>query len=247
MSSRLKFTVAYDGTAFAGWQSQKHRKTIQDELERAFHSISGKRLRIHGSGRTDTGVHALAQCAHVDLPDRRLAAARWTSALNGVLPSSIRVLRCSYVSPDFHARFSATGKTYRYRIWAGPILPPLELNRVWHISAPLDRDLLTTVARKFVGKHDFAAFAASRGKKEKTTMRTIWSVQVRNRGPAISIEVSGDGFLYKMVRLMVGGMTRIALGKEELNKIETDLRSGCVKGARLAAPGCGLYLVRVWY
>ena len=247
MWSRLKFIVAYDGTAFAGWQSQRHRKTIQDELERAFQRISGKHLRIHGSGRTDTGVHALAQCAHVDVPDRRLAATQWTSALNGVLPSSVRVMRCSYVSPDFHARFSAKGKTYRYRIWAGPILPPLELNRVWHISSPLDRNLLAAAARKFVGKHDFAAFAANRGKKDKTTMRTMWSVQVRNRGPAISIEVSGDGFLYKMVRLMVGAMTRIALGKDELEKIDTDLQSGGVTGVRFAAPGCGLYLAKVWY
>ena len=247
MSSRLKFTVAYDGTAFAGWQSQRHHKTIQDELELAFQLISGKQLRVHGSGRTDTGVHALAQCAHVDLPDRCLAATRWTTALNGVLPPSIRVLRCSYVSPDFHARFSAKGKTYRYRIWSGPILPPLELNRVWHIPAPLDRDLLAAGAKHFVGKHDFAAFAANRGKREKTTIRTIWSVDVRNRGPAISIEIAGDGFLYKMVRLMVGAMTRIAIGKEELTKLDANLRSGAVKGARFAAPGCGLYLVKVWY
>ena len=247
MSSRLKFTVAYDGTAFAGWQSQSHHKTIQDELECAFQRISGKRLRIHGSGRTDTGVHALAQCAHVDLPDRRLAATRWTAALNGVLPSAIRVLRCRYVSADFHARFSATGKTYRYRIWAGPILPPLEVNRVWHIPALLDRGLLTAAAEKFVGKHDFAAFAANRGKKEKTAVRTIWSVQVRNRGPAISVEISGDGFLYKMVRLIVGAMTQIASRKQDLSQIDTDLRLGQVKGSRFAAPGCGLYLVKVWY
>jgi len=247
MSQRLKFTVAYDGSAFAGWQSQTHRKTVQDELERAFERISGACVRIHAAGRTDTGVHALAQCAHVDLPDRRLDATRWTKGLNGVLPSTIRVLRSQYASPDFHARFSARGKTYRYRIWAAPILPPLELNRVWHIPAPLDRDLLIAAGKKFVGKHDFAAFAANRGKKEKTTVRTIWSLGVRNRGPAISIEVSGDGFLYKMVRLMVGAMTQIALGKEDLDRIDADLRLGRVKGARVAAPGSGLYLVKVWY
>lgn len=247
MSQRLKLTVAYDGSAFAGWQSQPHRKTIQDELERAFQRISGTHARIHGAGRTDTGVHALAQCAHVDLPDRRLAATRWTKALNGVLPSTIRVLRCRYVSPDFHARFSAKGKTYRYRIWAGPILPPLELNRVWHISSQLDLDLLAAAGKRFVGKHDFAAFAANRGKKEESTVRTIWSLRVRNRGPAISIEISGDGFLYKMVRLIVGAMTQVASARENLAKIEADLKSGCVGGARFAAPGEGLYLMKVWY
>ena len=247
MSQRLKLTVAYDGSPFAGWQSQTHRKTIQDELERALHRISGVRLRVHGAGRTDTGVHALAQCAHVDLPDRRLEAARWTKALNAVLPPTIRVSTCRYVPSNFHARFSAKGKTYRYRIWAGPILPPLELERVWHITAPLDRDLLGAAGKRFVGRHDFAAFAANRGKDEEDTVRTIWSLRVRNRGSAISIEVSGNGFLYKMVRLMVGAMMRAALNKTHLAEIDANLGSGHRMGARFAAPAQGLYLIKVWY
>jgi|SRR5947209_318250 len=247
MSQRLKFTVAYDGSAFAGWQSQIHRKTVQDELERAFHRISGTHIRVHGAGRTDTGVHGLGQCAHVDLPDRRLAGAQWTKALNGVLPPTVRVQRCAYVSANFHARFSAKGKTYRYRIWAGPILPPLEVNRAWHVVAPLDLALLAAAGNKFVGKHDFAAFCANRGKKEQSTIRTVWSVQVRSRGPAVSIEVSAEGFLYKMARLMIGAMTRVGCGKESLHMIETNLKSGRANGARVAAPGCGLYLIKVWY
>src|SRR5882757_944430 len=113
MSSRLKLTVAYDGAAFAGWQSQAHRNTVQDELERALQKISGHRIRVHGAGRTDAGVHALAQCAHVDLPDKRMSIERWRNALNAVLPAAVRVLRCQYVSQKFHARFSATGKLYR--------------------------------------------------------------------------------------------------------------------------------------
>lgn len=247
MSQRLKLTVAYDGSAFAGWQSQTHGKTVQDELEGGIQRISGVRARVHGAGRTDTGVHALAQCAHVDLPDRRLPATRWTKALNGVLPPTIRVLRCGYVSPDFHARFSAKGKTYRYRIWSGPILPPLELNRAWHIAAPLNLDLLAGAGRKFVGQHDFAAFAANRGKKEENMVRTIWSLEVRKRGPVVSIEVSGDGFLYKMVRLMVGAMVQVGFEKEEVSYVARSLRNGRKNGVRLAAPGEGLYLVRVWY
>src|SRR5947207_1176433 len=121
MPQRLKFIVAYDGGAFAGWQSQLHRKTVQDEIERAFHKISGARVRVHGAGRTDTDVHALAQVAHVDLLDRKIAAARWPIALNAVLPNTVRVLNCQYVSEKFHARYSAKGKTYRYRIFTGPI------------------------------------------------------------------------------------------------------------------------------
>lgn len=247
MSQRLKLIVAYDGSAFAGWQSQTHRNTVQDEIERAIHRISGAHLRVHGAGRTDTGVHALAQCAHVDLPDRRLPAARWVKALNGVLPATIRVLRSRYVSEKFHARFSAKGKTYCYRIWTAPILPPLELNRAWHIPAALDLKLLTTAGKKFVGKHDFAAFAANRGKPEENTVRTIRSLTVRGRTPKISIEIRGDGFLYKMVRLMVGSMVQVALGKAEIAEIEANLRSGRPNRSRVAAPAEGLYLIRVWY
>jgi tRNA pseudouridine38-40 synthase len=247
MPERLKLTVAYDGSAFAGWQSQTHGKTVQDELERAVHRISGRRTRIHGAGRTDTGVHALAQCAHFDLLDRRLSPTQWTKALNASLPGTIRILRCRYVSQDFHARFSAKGKTYRYRIWTGPILPPLEVNRAWHIQKPLNLDLLAAAAKTFVGKHDFAAFAANRGKKEESTVRTIWSVSVRKRGSVVSIEISGNGFLYKMVRLIVGALAQVALEKEELSKMNADLKSGRVTGPRLAAPGKGLYLLKMWY
>ena len=247
MSQRLKLVVAYDGTAFAGWQSQTHRKTIQDELERALHKISGVRVRVHGAGRTDAGVHALAQCAHVDLPDRKRSVADWRNALNGVLPPTIRVLRCRYMSPDFHARFSAKGKTYRYRIWAGRILPPLELKRAWHISTPLDVDLLRAAGKTFVGKHDFAAFAGNRGKKEENTVRTIRSVKVRKRGAEIAIEIAGDGFLYKMVRLMVGAMVRVALEKMQPTEIAVRLKSTRHDGGGFTAPAEGLYLVRVWY
>lgn len=247
MSQRLKLTVAYDGAAFAGWQSQTHGNTVQDKLEHAFRKICGTDIRVHGAGRTDAGVHALAQCAHVDLPDRQLSIQRWPNALNALLPSAIRILRCQDVSRNFHARFSATGKLYRYRIWAAPILPPLEFGRAWHISSPLDVVLLKSAGEKFVGTHDFAAFAANRGKQEENTTRTIWSVCIRRTGPRVTIEVAGDGFLYKMVRLMVGAMTRAAQNKMKLNEIIAQLRSARVDGPRFVAPAEGLYLVRIWY
>jgi len=263
MSRRLKLIIAYDGTPFAGWQSQSHRNTIQDHVERAFGRVLGKPARVHGAGRTDTGVHALAQCAHVDLPDDRLSVARWSEALNALLPPTIRVLRCQYVSDDFHARLSAKGKIYRYRIWLSSVLPPFEYGRAWHVPRPVDLTILRRAARQFVGTHDFAGFAANRGKsgrrgdtdssrrtagkQETSTIRTIYSVRVRKTGPCVTIEYDGDGFLYKMVRLIVGALVRSALGKVSIENVAARLNSGQVSTPRFVAPAEGLSLVRVRY
>jgi tRNA pseudouridine38-40 synthase len=247
MSRRLKLIIAYDGAPFAGWQSQSHRNTVQDYVECAFERVLGKPARVHGAGRTDAGVHALAQCAHVELPNDRLSAVRWTEALNALLPPTIRVLRCQYVSNDFHARLSAKGKTYRYRIWLAPVLPPFEYRRTWHIARPLDLKILKRAAKPFVGTHDFAGFAANRGKPEKSTTRTIYSVHVRQEGPCLTVEFAGDGFLYKMVRLIVGSLAKCALGKTPIKDITARLDSGQVVPARFAAPAEGLFLVRVRY
>lgn len=247
MPSRLKLIVAYDGSGFAGWQSQTHRNTIQDHLEHAFHRVIGKRLRVHGAGRTDAGVHALGQCAHVNLADRRLSARKWIAALNAHLPPAIRVLRCAYARKDFHSCYSAQGKVYRYRIWAAHILPPLEYKRAWHIPTSLDLGLLRDAAAKFTGRQDFIGFAANRGKKECNTIRTIKYVHVRKHGPCISIDFEGDGFLYKMVRLMVGAMVQCALGKLSLNELAARLDSGRTSGNRHVAPAGGLFLLRVRY
>jgi tRNA pseudouridine38-40 synthase len=247
MLQRLKLIVAYDGPSFGGWQSQAHRNTVQDHLERALHRISGTHVRVHGAGRTDAGVHALAQCAHADVPRHRLPPERWTNALNALLPPTIRVLRCRFVSASFHARFSAKGKVYRYRIWSAPIMPPLEFQRAWHVPREIDFDLLKTAAGQFIGVHDFAAFAVNRGHPVKNTVRNIHSAKVRRKGPCITVELHGDGFLYKMARLMVGEMMRCAAGDSSVNEMEKRLASGRAGGARLVAPADGLYLVRVRY
>jgi len=246
MSRRLKLIVAYDGAPFAGWQSQSHRNTVQDHLEHAFKRVTGGVVRVHGAGRTDAGVHALAQCAHVDVL-KFLLADRWIKALNALLPSAIRVLRCRYVSNDFHARLSAKGKIYRYRIWSALILPPFEYRRAWHIAQSLDLKILKSTAKHFVGTHDFASFAANRGKPEQSTIRTINSVRVRQKGPCITIEFDGDGFLYKMVRLMVGALVKCALGKMHIEEITSRLHSDKVGSGRFVAPAEGLYLVRGRY
>jgi tRNA pseudouridine38-40 synthase len=260
MSRRLKLIVAYDGKDFAGWQSQSHRNTIQDHIERAFARIGGRPVRVHGAGRTDAGVHALGQCAHVDIPDDRLSATRWTKALNALLPAAIRVLRCQYVSGNFHARLSAKGKLYCYRIWSAAILPPFEHGRAWHVSTPLDLKALKKAANAFVGTHDFAAFAANRGKTgrggdtesssgepEMGTIRTIYCARVRRDGPCITIEVDGDGFRYKMVRVIVGSLVRCATNKMRIEDVVERLNSRRVGEARFAAPAEGLFLVRVRY
>jgi tRNA pseudouridine38-40 synthase len=246
MSRRLKLIIAYDGAPFAGWQSQSHRNTVQDHLERAFERVTGGAVRIHGAGRTDAGVHALAQCAHIDVL-KFLPSDRWIKALNALLPSAIRVLRCRCASQDFHARLSAKGKIYRYRIWNAPVLPPFEYRRVWHVPQPLDLKVMKSAAKYFVGTHDFAAFAAKRGKPEPSTIRTINSVRVHLKGPCVTIEFDGDGFLYKMVRLLVGALVKCTLGKMRIEEITSRLHSGKVGSARFAAPAEGLYLVRVRY
>lgn len=239
--------VAYDGAPFAGWQSQSHRNTIQDHLERAFERVAGAPVRVHGAGRTDAGVHALAQCAHVDLANKILPPARWTEALNALLPPAIRVMRCQYVSNHFHARLSAKRKIYRYRIWSAPVLPPFEYRRAWHIARQLNLKVLKKAAKHFVGTHDFAGFAANRGKPEQSMVRTIYSVRVRQKGSCVTIEFDGDGFLYKMVRLMVGALVKCALGKMHVEDITARLYSGKLGQARFAAPAEGLFLVLVRY
>jgi tRNA pseudouridine38-40 synthase len=247
MTRRLKLTIAYDGTPFAGWQSQSHRNTVQDHLERAFKRISGQSIRVHGAGRTDAGVHALAQCAHAVVSAETLTPQRWTTALNALLPPTIRVLRCQRVSQDFHARFSAKGKVYRYRIWSAPVLPPLEYKRAWHVTTPLDFAVMRRVAAHFVGTHDFAGFAAKRGKPEMDTIRTIRSVGVGHRGSCLAIDFDGDGFLYKMVRLMVGSLVQCGSGGLTIPEIAEKLDRGGSDKARLVAPAEGLFLVRVRY
>ena len=243
----MKFVVAYDGRDFAGWQSQRQRNTIQDQLEIAFGTICCSRVSVIGAGRTDAGVHALAQCAHADLDPGRLSIERWITALNGTLPATIRILRARFVSPNFHARFSAKGKVYRYRIVNSAIISPFELGRAWHVAAPLDRALLKRAAKLFAGRHDFSNFAATGGKFTEDTTRTINSLRVITRGNLIELEFAGSGFLYKMVRLITGTLVRSALGKETLDAIKLRLEKPELNAARFVAPAHGLYLVRVKY
>jgi tRNA pseudouridine38-40 synthase len=170
-------------------------------------------------------------------------------ALNNALPPAIRIVRAGYAPAAFHARFSARGKTYRYRIWNDRVLPPLEFGRAWHVEAPLDVAALKAEARAFLGGHNFAAFAANRGRPQPDTIRTIESLTIRRRGRCITVEITGDGFLYKMVRMMVGALVQHGRGKTAAGAIRARLLhpERTPSSDRVVAPAAGLYLVRVRY
>ncbi len=249
MSRRLKLIVSYDGSPFAGWQSQSNGHAVQDHLERAFAAVSGVAVRVHGAGRTDAGVHAVGQAAHVDLPEPKLPPDRWPAALNASLPPTIRVVRARFVGPAFHARYSARGKIYHYRIWNARVLSPLETGRAMHVPAELDLAAMRAAAAAFVGTHDFAAFSANRGQPESSTVRTIEYVRLRKLGSVITVRFSGGGFLYKMVRIMVAALVRVGLGKMSPADISHRLNAPAEgrQQPRFVAPAEGLFLLRVRY
>jgi tRNA pseudouridine38-40 synthase len=249
-TTRLRLLLAYDGRPFRGWQSQAGKDGVQDHVERAFQQVAGgERIVVHGSGRTDTGVHALGQVAYVDVPRGFLPPTKWLAALNASLCPEIRVLRCTRAAADFHARFQATGKTYLYRIYAGRVFPPLEIGRAWHMPSPLDLDVLRKCAARLTGTHDFAGFAANRGRDHQptSTVRTLHEIHLTARGPALTLRFTGDGFLYKMVRLITGTLIRCAQGRMEPAYLDTLLKGGGRPKTHFQAPAEGLYLKRVFY
>ena len=247
-AGRLRLIVAYDGMPFAGWQSQANGNGVQDHLETAFAKLcGGERIVIHGSGRTDAGVHARGQVAHADVPNlARHTREQWRGALNAYLPAQIRVKAVHHAAPGFHARFDTSGKIYRYRIWNSPVFSPFESGRAWHFSNALDFSVLAETAQLFVGEHDFAAFSANRGKPVETTVRTIRRVTVRQRRALVTLEYEGNGFLYKMVRLLTGALVRCAQGRASPEWIGRLLAGQAGKNS-FAAPAAGLYLLRVLY
>lgn len=254
---RLKLIIAYDGRPFLGWQSQANGRGIQDHMEAAFATLcaetaAGQRIAVHSSGRTDTGVHALAQTAHVDVPAARFTLPQWLGALNANLPREVRITRCQWAAPRFHARFDATGKLYRYRIWNGAVFPPLEIGRSWHVFRPMDLARLREAAAILTGTHDFGGFAANRGVPCDDTVRTIRQIGITGRpGGLVTLTFEGDGFLYKMVRLLTGSLVRCAHGKVELEWLRGLLVPPCPGQPRqkshFAAPADGLYLAKVLY
>lgn len=243
---RLRLEIAYHGADHSGWQSQSGGLSVQDAIEHAFQSLIPEGTKVHGSGRTDAGVHALAQTAHADVPDGRLSPGEWLRALNAHLPHSIRIMGTTEASPDFHSRFSAVSKVYSYRIWNAPALHPMEYDRAWHIPTRLNMESLREAASLFCGTHDFAAFSAKRDPAPHSTRRTIHSIDVETIGSATVLTFTGEGFLYKMVRILTAAIARHAQGKVSIDSLSNLMELGSPRFTH-TAPAQGLCLVRVNY
>jgi tRNA pseudouridine38-40 synthase len=252
----LKLILSYDGSGFAGWQVQPACSTVQGTLASAIGRLSGENVLPQGSGRTDAGVHALAQVASFATASA-IPLENWMAALNHILPTSIRVLEVTEAAPQFHARKSACAKTYRYRIHRGPVCPPFLARYVWHYPYPLEESLMIAAAGVVVGEHDFTSFAAVDAERMErmagsenfhtTNVRTIFSSSWRREGDELIYTVRGSGFLHHMVRNLVG--TLLLVGKATLNLDDLrrilDARERSAAGP--TAPASGLYLVAVEY
>lgn len=251
MPRNLKLTLAYDGCDFAGWQVQPDRPTIQGTLVSAIEQLTGEKTLPQGSGRTDAGVHALAQVASVAI-DVPIPTANLRRALNDVLPASIRVLGVEEVPADFHARKSARAKTYQYRIYRGEICPPWLARYVYHHPYPLQEELMIAAANIVIGEHDFTSFAAVDPERrneemEVSNVRTIYSSEWKREGGELIYIVRGNGFLHHMVRNLVG--TFLMIGKGSLNgdDLRRILEARNRSAAAATAPASGLFLVSVEY
>lgn len=241
--------VAYEGTQFCGWQRQSRGVAIQALIEEALFSILGHQTTIYGASRTDSGVHALGQVAHFHQPagTRKFSADELLKGINAKLPPQVRVLKLKPTSAAFHAQFHAKGKHYRYRIYQGRIFPPLELNRMWHCIAQLDWEAMQAAAPIFIGKHDFHPFSAASRSERKNKVREIKRLDLMKKGSEIRIDILGDGFLYKMVRLIVGTLVQVGRGRFTKEEIQRRLKSRLREPDLLAAPAHGLYLMKVFY
>ncbi len=243
---RYRILLAYDGTAYAGWQIQPNRSTVQERVEHALGQLTGETVKVHGSGRTDQGVHAWGQAAHFDL-SRPWEENVLLKGLNGILPLDLRVRKVAATTADFHARRSARWKEYRYFICNHPILPPHRRLYCLHVPRPLDLIAMQSAAALLVGPHDFAAFSANPARPVETTVRNLMRLDVRRRGSDFVIIARADGFLYKMVRSLVGHLIRVGQGEIPPEATQEILESGCRTARVPTAPPHGLFLWHVSY
>ncbi len=243
----FRLTLEYDGTDFAGWQVQAGScRTVQGALEAAIARVTGQTVRVAGASRTDAGVHAEGQVASARI-ETALAAAELQSALNGTLPSDAAVVEASRVPEDFHARYSAKGKLYSYRVWNHPSRSPLRRTRTHWVARPLDVAAMSGAARELVGRHDFAALQGS-GSEVESTIRTIAALRIEQESsPELVFWVEGDGFLRHMVRNLVGTLLEVGGGRRSSESMIELLASGDRRMAGPTAPAGGLELIRVFY
>ena len=238
--------VQYDGTDYAGWQRQAGQMTVQEELERALGQVLGCAVRVTAAGRTDAGVHALGQVVALET-DIRIPVANLVRALNDHLPPAVNILEGGEVPAAFHPRYSASGKLYSYRILNRAAGSPFLTRYAWHVPAPtLDVERMQAAAERLQGKHDFAAFRSA-GSCVKTSVRRLYRFEVERHGDLIEASLEADGFLYQMVRNLMGAVVEVGAGQREAEEMTALLESRDRTRVGPPAPPQGLCLVRVFY
>jgi len=242
---RIKLVIEYDGSFYHGWQVQKGLASVQGEIEKAIYRVTGEKVSVTGSGRTDAGVHAYGQAAHFDT-ESKIPADKFSEVLNTVLPPSIAIISSMEVSQDFHARFSAVKKTYKYKVLNRPTRSPIMDKRAWHVPIPLDVQSMNKAAAFFTGLHDFSAFCAS-GHSVTDFVRYIYHSGWTLEGDLLVYTVTGNGFLYNMVRIMTGTMVEVGMNKRPAESIIELLEKKDRRLAGITAPPQGLYLWEVFY
>lgn len=245
MLRNIKLIISYDGSNYFGWQKQNKLPTIQEEIEKALYNITGKNIDIIGSGRTDTNVHALAQVANFQTTSK-IPAGRIKCALNANLSTDIRILSSEEVDLDFNSRFSAKRKTYLYQIYNDRVSSPFYEKYSYHIPYRLDINIMREALIKLEGEHDFKAFMSSNS-SVKSTVRTIYDTAINSENKLIKIEIAGNGFLYNMVRIIVGTVIEIGNGKKDITCIEKAIQTGQRTYLGQTAKPQGLFLKEVVY
>jgi tRNA pseudouridine38-40 synthase len=246
---KFKLIIAYDGAGYEGWQVQKTGTGVQEKIEEALAKLFPSKPRVHSSSRTDTGVHALGMVAHFEVPAReaKYSGRKLALALNAWLPPDVRVVSAGSARKEFHARFDAAGKQYRYFVWNHTAMNPLLRHSAWHVPKALDLVAMRTAARAFPGKHDFQSFTAKTGYENETTVRTLTRCDIRRSGPSLTFVIEGDGFLYKMCRGIVGTLVQIGSGKLPADGIHEMFARKDRRVAGMTAPAHGLVLWKVYY
>ena len=241
----IVLTLEYDGTAYVGWQTQPNGLAVQEVVERALAEILGHQAHVHASGRTDAGVHARGMVAHFHT-ETNLPLKAFREGVNTFLPYDIAIKEVREMPADFHARFSARGKWYRYTIYRGEVRSPLVAHSAWHRRGNLNLSLMRTAAEILVGQHDFKAFRSS-SCVAKTTVREIFSIDVSTDNEFIYVDVRGSGFLKNMVRMIVGTLVDVGLGRRPAGDVATLVAGTDEMVCGQTAPAHGLCLQEVWY
>lgn len=235
---KIALKISYDGTNFCGWQVQPNGRTVQEEIEKAVEKVTGQRVRVTGSGRTDAGVHAKGQVAHLSLDVASVPPERLYLALNAHLPEDVRVLESKVVADDFDACRTAKKKTYKYSLYLSKITLPLKERYAVKLDTDIDLEKMRSASKLFLGEHDFKSFCAS-GSSVKTTVRTIYQLDIDNVDKDLTFTITGNGFLYNMVRIIVGTLVKVGEGKateqDIISMLNGDFRS--LGGKTLQAKG----------